>query len=95
MQVKGADLAEHLSADEVRLKMRMSTGFLRFQKWLVIYNLLIDPRPVAEIAMHTGLSESSVYRIIDEYNNEGPESIEQMGGIGPGAWFTQSGSFSM
>ncbi len=73
------NIADHLSADEVRMKMQMSSGFLKFQKWLVIYNLLVDPRPLAEIAMHTGLSESSVYRIISEYNNGGPDSIEPIG----------------
>jgi len=91
----GADVAGYLSADEVRMKMRMSSGFLRFQKWLVIYNLLVDPRPIAEIARHTGLTESSVYRIIAEYNSGGPESIESIGKMGPHSWFEQAGTFSM
>ncbi|MGA2937598.1 MAG: helix-turn-helix domain-containing protein [Syntrophobacteraceae bacterium] len=94
MSVNGADVTGYLSADEVRMKMRMSSGFLRFQKWLVIYNLLVDPRPLAEIARHTGLSESSVYRIIAEYNNGGPEAIEAMGKMGH-AWFEQAGTFSV
>ena len=68
-------IIRHMSADEVRLKMQMTAGFLRMQKWLVIYNAIIDPRPVAEIALHTGLSEASVCRIIAEYNTSGPESI--------------------
>ncbi|HYA42832.1 MAG TPA: helix-turn-helix domain-containing protein [Syntrophobacteraceae bacterium] len=91
----GADVAGYLSADEVRMKMRMSSGFLRFQKWLVIYNLLVDPRPIAEIARHTGLTESSVYRIIAEYNSAGPESIESIGKMGPQSWFEQTGTFSV
>ena len=95
MSRNGADVAGHLSVDEVRMKMRMSSGFLRFQKWLVIYNLLVDPRPLAEIARHTGLSESSVYRIIAEYNNGGPETIESIGQMGRHAWFEQAGTFSV
>lgn len=95
MKIDGADVAGYLSADEVRMKMRMSSGFLRFQKWLVIYNLLVDPRPLAEIARHTGLSESSVYRIIAEYNDDGPDSIETIGKMGPQAWFEQAGRCSM
>ncbi|MGO9018256.1 MAG: helix-turn-helix domain-containing protein [Syntrophobacteraceae bacterium] len=95
MSINGADVTGHLSADEVRMKMRMSSGFLRFQKWLVIYNLLVDPRPLAEIARHTGLSESSVYRIIAEYNNGGPETIESIGQMGRHAWFEQAGTFSV
>ncbi|MFZ2446347.1 MAG: helix-turn-helix domain-containing protein [Syntrophobacteraceae bacterium] len=88
-------VAGHLSVDEIRMQMQMSAGFLKFQKWLVIYNVLIDPRPIAEIAMHTGLSESSVYRIISEYNNSGPDSIEAIRKMGPQAWFEQARTVSM
>ncbi len=79
MKAKGSEVTGYLSVDEIKTKMRMSSGFLKFQKWLVIYNLLVDPRPLTEIARHTGLSESSVYRIVAEYNNGGPESIETFG----------------
>jgi len=95
MEVNARDVADFLSADEVRMKMQMSSGFLKFQKWLVIYNLLVDPRPLAEIARHTGLSESSVYRIISEYNNSGPDSIESLRNIGPKAWFERAQTFSV
>ena len=88
-------VAGHLSVDEIRMQMRMSAGFLKFQKWLVIYNVLVDPRPIAEIAKHTGLSESSVYRIISEYNSGGPDSIETIRKMGPQAWFEQARTFSM
>lgn len=70
------NVGHHLSIDEIKMKMQMSSGFLKFQKWLVVYNFIVDPRPVSEIAKHTGLSESSVRRIISEYNDKGPESIE-------------------
>jgi len=95
MKIKGADIADHLSADEIRMKMRMSTGFLKFQKWMVIYNLLVDPRPLAEIARHTGLSESCVYRIIAEYNNGGPDSIDTISKMGHHTWFEQPRAYSI
>ena len=69
-------VAGHLSLDEVRLRMQMMAGHLKVQKWLVIYNAIVDPRPISEIAKHTGLSEASVYRIIAEYNTKGPEALE-------------------
>jgi len=69
-------VAKHMSADEVKMKMQMTAGFHKMQKWLVVYNALIDPRPVAEIAKHTGLSESSVHKILAEYNQSGPESLD-------------------
>ena len=95
MKIDGSDVAGYLSAEEVKMKMRMSSGFLRFQKWLVIYNLLVDPRPLEEIARHTGLSESSVYRIVAEYNDGGPESIEAIGEMRRQAWFECAGGCSM
>jgi hypothetical protein len=95
METMGANITDHLSAEEVRMKMQMSSGFFKFQKWLVIYNLLVDPRPLAEIAMHTGLSESSVYRIISEYNNDGPDSIDAIGKMGPQVWFEQPRAYSI
>jgi hypothetical protein len=69
-------VARHMSIDEVKMKMQMTAGFYKMQKWLVIYNALIDPRPVSEIAKHTGLSEASVHNIIAEYNQLGPASLE-------------------
>lgn len=71
-----ARIAGHLSLDEVRMRMQMMAGHLKIQKWLVIYNAIIDPRPVSEIAKHTGLSEASVCRIIAEYNMKGPDALE-------------------
>ena len=95
MKAKGSEVTGYLSADEIKTKMRMSSGFLKFQKWLVIYNLLVDPRPLPEIARHTGLSESSVYRIVAEYNSGGPESIETFGEMRRQAWFKCAEGCSM
>jgi hypothetical protein len=68
--------ADHLSLEEIRIKMKMTSGFWKTLKWLVIYNAIIDPRPESEIAKHTGLSISTVQRILAEYNTWGPEAIE-------------------
>ena len=68
-------LENHLSLDEIRIKMQTRPGFLTMQKLLVIYNLIVHPRPLSEIALHTGLSESTVYRIVAEYNRLGAEAV--------------------
>ncbi len=89
-------IADHLSLDEIKMKMQMTAGFLKMQKWLVIYNAIIDPRPVAEIAVHTGLSEASVYRIIAEYNKLGPKALESCSQAMNHIWFdSQAGAMSM
>lgn len=69
-------LENHLSLDEIRIKMRTRPGFLTMQKWLVIYNFIVHPRPLSQIAMHTGLSEATVYRIVRDYNNLGPKAFD-------------------
>jgi hypothetical protein len=69
-------LENHLSLDEIRMKMQTRPGFLVMQKWLVIYNFIVHPRPLSQIAMHTGLSEATVYRIVSEYNRLGPEAFD-------------------
>ena len=69
------NLEAHLPLDEIRKKMQTRPGFLTMQKWLVIYNFIVHPRPLSQIALHTGLSESTVYRIVSDYNRLGPEAF--------------------
>ncbi len=69
-------LEDHLSLNEIRIKMQTRPGFLMMQKWLVIYNFIVHPRPLSQIAMHTGLSEATVYRIVSDYNRLGPEAFD-------------------
>ncbi|MFZ5449135.1 MAG: helix-turn-helix domain-containing protein [Thermodesulfobacteriota bacterium] len=69
----------HLSREEIQEKIKGTVGFWRVQKWLVIWNALVDPRPAREIALHTGLAEQSVHNLISKYNRGGPEVVE-----GPG-----------
>jgi transposase len=69
----------HLSKEEIQERIKTTVGFWRVQKWLVIWNALVDPRPAREIALHPGLAEQSVHHLISKYNRRGPEAIE-----GPG-----------
>ena len=73
---EGINLEDHLSLSEIRIKMQTRPGFLIMQKWLVIYNFIVHPRPSSEIAMHVGLSESTAYRIVSDYNKFGPEAFD-------------------
>ena len=69
----------HLSKEEIQERIKTTVGFWRVQKWLVIWNALVDPRPAREIALHTGIAEQSVHNLISKYNRVGPEVVE-----GPG-----------
>jgi transposase len=69
----------HLTKEEILGKIKATVGFWRVQKWLVILNGLVDPRPASEIALHTGLAQQTVHNLVSQYNRLGPESVE-----GPG-----------
>ena len=69
----------HLSGEEIQKRIKATVGFWRVQKWLVIWNALVDPRPASEIAKHTALAEQSVHNLISRYNRLGPQAVE-----GPG-----------
>jgi transposase len=74
-----ASVAGHLSAEQVVERIKGTVGFWRVQKWLVIYNLLVDPRPLMEVARHVGLAWQTVRNLVSRYNRLGPDVIE-----GPG-----------
>jgi len=69
----------HLSKEAIQERIKATVGFWRVQKWLVIWNALVDPRPASEIAKHTALAEQSVHNLISRYNRLGPQAVE-----GPG-----------
>lgn len=72
----------HLSAVEIQEKIRTAPNFRRQQKWLIVYNALVDPRTAAEIAKHTGTTIRTVHQVISEYNRKGVAAIETPGSGG-------------
>jgi transposase len=69
----------HLSLSEIQDQLKQTVGCVRVQKWLVIYNAAVDPRPAREIAKHTGLALQTVHNLISAYNRQGPSAL-----AGPG-----------
>jgi len=69
----------HLSSEEVMERIKSTRGFRNIQKWLVIWNAIVDPRPAVEIANHTGMAKQTVHNIISEYNRKGPQVMERPG----------------
>lgn len=69
----------HLTQEEILLRVKETIGFWRVQKWLVILNATVDPRPAAEIALHTGLAQQTVHNLISDYNRHGPEALARPG----------------
>lgn len=72
-------VASHLGQEDVMDRIKQTAGFWRVQRWLVIWNLLVDPRPLREIALHVGLAWQTVRKLVSRYNRLGPEAIESPG----------------
>ena len=59
--------------------MKMDPRFWVRQRWWIIYNALSTPRKAEEIAKHTGVSVTTVRRVISTYNRLGIAAIETPG----------------
>ena len=71
--------APHLSAEEVKTRLKLDPRPLCRQRWLIIYNALVEPREAAEIAKHTGTTVAMVHRVIASYNRLGVVAVETPG----------------
>jgi transposase len=69
----------YLTLSEIEDKIKVTVGFWRVKRWLVIWNAMVDPRPAKEIAKHTMLSEQTVHNMISRYNRFGARAIETRG----------------
>ena len=72
-------VAVHLSEKEVQEKLKSAANFRQQQKWLIVYNSLVDPRSATVIAKHTGTSVRTVHQVVSEYNRLGAAAIETPG----------------
>src|SRR3989449_6075373 len=71
--------AEHLTTEEVKTRMRTAPRPLHRQRWLIIYNALVQPRKAEEIARHCGVSKATVHQVISTYNRFGVTAVETPG----------------
>lgn len=71
--------ALHLSVEEVKARMIHDNSPLYRQRWIIIYQALVDPREAKDIAKHTGVSVSTVHKLISTYNRQGVSAVETKG----------------
>lgn len=69
----------HLSAEEVKRRLKHDPRPWCRQRWLIIYNALIEPRKAEEIARHCGVSKAMVHQVISSYNRQGVKAVETPG----------------
>jgi transposase len=71
--------AEHFPLEEVKRRMKQDPRFWVRQRWWIVSNALVAPRKAEEIAKHTGVSVTTVRRVISTYNRFGLAAIETPG----------------
>ena len=71
--------APHLPLAEVKHRMRTDPRAFCRQRWLIIYNALVEPRKAEEISRHCGVSKATVHAVISRYNRFGVAAIETSG----------------
>jgi transposase len=71
--------AAHLPVEEVKRRMTSDPRPLYRQRWLIIYNALVEPGKAEEIARHCGVSKATVHAVISSYNRLGLVAVETPG----------------
>jgi transposase len=71
--------AGHLSEAALKDKIANAPNAWIQQKWMIVYNACVDPRPAREIAQHTATSVRTVHQVIADYNRNGESAIETVG----------------
>ncbi len=69
----------YLNLETVKQKVKLASSYWQRQKWLVIYNALADPRTSADIALHLGVSQGFVRKVIQQYNRSGEIGLSSPG----------------
>ena len=71
--------APHLSAEELKTRLKLDPRPWCRQRWLIIYNALVEPREATDIAKHTGTTVAMVHQVIASYNRLGVAAVETPG----------------
>src|SRR5712692_6205889 len=71
--------AGHLTEEEVKRRMISDPRPLYRQRWLIIYNALVEPGKAENIARHCGVSKATVHALISSYNRQGIAAVETAG----------------
>ena len=71
--------APHLSTEEIKIRLKLDPRPWCRQRWLIIYNALVDPREATDIAKHTGTTVAMVHQVISTYNRLGGTAVETPG----------------
>lgn len=69
-------LTAHLSGEELKEKMRQAGTKEMYRRWQCLYLTQSYEVTAAYLSDLSGLSTSAVYLLVEQYNNQGPQSVE-------------------
>lgn len=75
MAQRGAEVTQHLSADELRQRYKAAEDAQDARRWQVVW-LVTQGRSTKEVAEVAGITQRSVRRIVARYNTLGPVGVE-------------------
>ena len=70
----------HVSEEDLRARIKVTTDRKHAQKLLVILHATVDPVPAKDIALHTGVATQTVHNWVSIYKRSGLEAL-----FGPGS----------
>jgi transposase len=71
--------AAHLPIEEVKQRLKTDPRPWCRQRWLIMYNALVEPRKAEDIARHCGVSKATAHDVISTYNRLGVAAVETAG----------------
>src|SRR5215467_5748660 len=71
--------AADLSAEEVLRRWKQDPRTHHRQRWLIMYQALVDRSFAAQIARHCGVSTATVQQLLSAYNRRGVAAVETPG----------------
>src|SRR5260370_18050891 len=70
---------QRLEAEALKTILKLDPRPWCRQRWLIIYNALVEPREATDIAKHTGTTVAMVHQVIASYNRLGVAAVETTG----------------
>src|SRR5437764_15251461 len=69
----------HLTEEEVKRRMISDPRPLYRQRWLIIYNALVEPGKAEDIARHCGVSKATAHALLSSYNRQASAALQTAG----------------
>ena len=77
--MRKTEIFSHLTSDEIKERMLSSKSRQQFQRWQVIYIIVMKGFGAEMTADIVGVSKGTVHQWVHQYNNKGPTALNLQG----------------